>query len=254
MKRTVSLIIALFISGVFIFAQDSVRKLSGDWMEYSRGSLFLQNNTCGKKSITDYEQSLLIDEKNGIIGWEWRWPDTYVDEGNYVKAYPEVIYGKKPWSGSSTVATMPELVSTCDKVIDFKLVHQSTGVNNTSFDIWLTATKEAAPKDISGDIMIWIDNNGMIAPGPNIRKIVTIDGIKYDFTVAGESTGDGKMNKIYFRTLSRMDVGSIRMKGILAFLIKEKLVNPKHYVASIELGNEIVTGEGKMILSKYEIK
>jgi len=127
-------------------------------------------------------------------------------------------------------------------------------VNNASFDIWITAARKAAPGDISADIMIWISNNGMIMPESDIRKTVTIDGIEYVVTVTENSTDDVKMKKIYFSTISRMDAGIIRMKGILAFLVKEKLINPKHYVASIEFGNEIVTGKGKTTLLKYEIR
>ncbi|HNX58811.1 MAG TPA: hypothetical protein PKK43_06915 [Spirochaetota bacterium] len=254
MKRTAFILIALFISGAFLLAEEGMQKKSKDWDSYSKGPLLLQNNTWGKKSITDYEQSILYNEKTGVIGYEWRWPDKYVDEGNYVKAYPEVIYGKKPWSPDSTVASMPELVSSCDRKIDFKLTHESTGENNIAFDIWITKSKDSKPEDITGEIMIWIRNNGMhVPPKSDVSKTVTLGGRKYDFMTVGGG-GGGSWRYICFQASPMMDEGVINLKEFLAFLVKEKFVDPKHYVAAIEFGNEVVSGKGRTLLQKYEIR
>jgi len=231
-----------------------MQKRSNEWASYSKGPLLLQNNTWGKKSITDFEQSILFDEKSGAIGWEWRWPDTYKDEGNYVKAYPEVIYGKKPWSPDSTVASMPERVSDCKKKIDFKFTHSSTGENNIAFDVWITKSKDAKPEDITAEIMIWVLNNGMHTPPKyDVKKTVTIGGNKYDF-MAARGGGGGSWNYICFQSVPKMEEGVIRLQDILAFLVKEKFIELDHYVAAIEFGNEVVSGKGKTILSKYEIR
>ena len=55
--------------------------------------------------INDFTQCIYRtgSEDNTHFGWNWNWPNA----NNNVKSYPEVIYGKKPWSSSSTSQALP---------------------------------------------------------------------------------------------------------------------------------------------------
>ena len=84
-----------------IFSQDTTF-ICGDWEQESFGSYILENNVWGQGDITNYSQCIFLVD-NGHFGWKWDWPN----EGSHVKSYPEVMFGKKPWSSSSTHSSMP---------------------------------------------------------------------------------------------------------------------------------------------------
>ena len=85
----------------FAKTQDTLFQCS-PWEEYSFGPYLLQNNTWGQGDIIDFSQCIFTTS-DSIFGWNWDWPNI----GNNVKAYPEIIFGKKPWSSSSTNNILP---------------------------------------------------------------------------------------------------------------------------------------------------
>ena len=78
-----------FLVFSFANAQDTLFQCN-PWEEYSFGAYLLQNNTWGQGDITDFSQCIFTTS-DSIFGWNWDWPNI----GNNVKAYPEIIFGKK---------------------------------------------------------------------------------------------------------------------------------------------------------------
>ena len=64
---------------------------------------------CGEKvRRPNYEQCIYYESNNiqTEIGWNWDWP------GNgSVRAYPEIIFGRKPWSTESTSTLLPAQIN-----------------------------------------------------------------------------------------------------------------------------------------------
>ena len=113
----------MFIYSIFIglslnilFAQDTTFYCN-DWAQESIESYIIENNVWGAGSLNNYDQCIYITD-NSMFGWTWDWPN----EGYHVKSYPEVMFGKKPWSSTSTHPSMPlKAVDVESFIVDFDL-------------------------------------------------------------------------------------------------------------------------------------
>ena len=83
-----------------------------DWAKLQNAGFLYENNVWNQGTIKreNRAQCLLkrVVDGKAQYGWRWQWPR---GSGN-VKAYPEVIYGHKPWFTSSTTADLPRRIST----------------------------------------------------------------------------------------------------------------------------------------------
>ena len=93
MKRLFSYYIVLLSIGL---SQDTTFYCD-PWAQRLYGDYLIENNIWGQGEINDYSQCIFTTNDSSF-GWNWTWPDV----GYNVKAYPEIIFGKKPWSTTST--------------------------------------------------------------------------------------------------------------------------------------------------------
>ena len=112
--------------------------------KYSFSSSWGSNKARGR-----YEQCLLEREVDGRLerGWTWNFPG--LDPS--VFAYPEIIFGWKPWSGGPTSdARFPLKVADVGKlVMHYEVETEASGNYNLAPEVWLTRSKgrgEANPK------------------------------------------------------------------------------------------------------------
>jgi hypothetical protein len=188
-----------------------------------------------------------------------------------VLAYPEVVYGRKPWSNKSfetralalpaDVSNLPEIHALINHVI----VHSTTGVN-AAFDIWLLKTGESKPPG-PGDveIMIWLYRGGSREPLPAGRLIgsfqqkVLLEGIYMDayFDIwLAERVGDGWTYIAYvLREPVKKGEVLLNLTKIIYDSLNQLGLSPKgYYLHSIEFGFEIFTSrhvELEAYVSKY---
>lgn len=254
---TVSIILSLvtvaFIAAGIVSNADNQQSsawtsISGiDWAEFSFPGYLISNNVWGKGNVTAYSQRVFFDSESYRFGWDWRWPYNT----SQVRGYPEVIYGKKPWNASSTVAHLPCPILDANLEVEFDLATEATGVYNTAFDIWLTSTKEARPEDILFEIMIWIDNHGM-RPLGSVHDTIEIGGVSYDVWVA---TGAGEYGWTYIclKATKPYLTGRIDLGAVMQYLTSTGLVEDTVFLADVEFGNEIIWGSGQTVVSTYRI-
>lgn len=220
-----------------------------DWDRFSYPEYFVENNVWGKKEITDYKQCLFKQtDENGSFGWEWRWPTGAPD----VVAYPEICFGYKPWGNQSTTPDLPLQVSKVKSaVITYDLVMKAEGIYNLAFDAWLTSEAIPAEKNITAEIMIWL-NHETLRPDGETAEAVTIDGEEYDF-YTGHPPHAGWPYHAFIKKTPEFS-GKTDLGKFLKFLVKNGHASGDDYLASIEFGNEIHSGTGKTELKKYNIK
>jgi len=77
----------------------------------------LSNNVWRKGGVSNYAQCIFQIQKQSMFpfGWKWEWPSV----GYKVKAYPEIIYGWKPWSAQSTTKALPIKISNMKEIVAF---------------------------------------------------------------------------------------------------------------------------------------
>jgi len=227
----------------------STATLCDDGSEMREGEYILSNNVWGKGDRTDYEQCIIHTKlKDGVqFGWEWNWPN---DGSDNVKAYPEIVYGWKPWSSQSTSTMLPVKLGDVDSIIvSFQKVRSIMyGSGNLAFDLWVTSSGQPNPGNIKHEIMIWLERD-ILRPGGSKQSSVTVDGYTYDFYRA-----DWNWTYLAFILQPEEDVDVFHLHTFLDFLIDAGHISADEYLASIEFGNEIVYGSGYTIIQDFTIE
>lgn len=207
------------------------------------------NNCWGKGTITNFLQCIYVktEDSNYDFGFNWQWPTNI---NNDVKAYPEIIYGWKPWSSSSTTPKLPVIISAGKKIIvSFDSIKTTfNGVGNTAFDIWLTSSNTPSTTNITRELMIWTKNFGQYPAGSKVTT-TTIDGVTYDFY-------KGQMDWSYYAFVktSSTEVTTYNIDKFISYLTSLNLVTQNEYVAAIEFGNEVISGTGNTNIKNYKVR
>ena len=235
----------LLLSLVFSFAkaQDTLFQCS-PWEEYSFGPYLLQNNTWGQGDITDFSQCIFTTS-DSIFGWNWNWPNI----GNNVKAYPEIIFGKKPWSSSSTNNVLPIALNRIENFeVNFDIQTEANGNYNSAFEFWITEDSLSNENGITTEVMIWTSNN-FLQPAGNQISIVYVDGYFYKMYRADFD------NWVYYAFVSEIDQynGVLKIHDFINYMLSTGHLNPNEFLGSFEFGNEIVHGNGQTIINQYSI-
>ena len=209
-------------------AQDTTYNCNG-WSQFTIGSYLVENNVCGQGNITDFTQCIYRTGSGDDIhfGWNWNWPIGNSD----VKAYPEVIFGKKPWSSNSTNAALPIKIQNLDEfyvVYDLDMV--ATGSYNLAFEFWVTIDSMSSETGITTEVMIWMDNN-LIGPAGNIIGTVTFDGFDYYLYQANWDSWT------YFAFVSAVPrySGVLGIHHFVNYLVTQDMLDPNEYLSLIHI-------------------
>ena len=224
-----------------------------DWHRESVGNYQVENNVWNKGEIRSYQQCAAIREGTGGIdaGWAWNWPGVRFN----VVAYPNILYGKSPW----LLAPSPTLPMRIDEIdcleVSFDVSQVGSGKGNLSFDLWITDKVDSQPEDITHEIMIWLSHNGLRPAGSRIDTL-TLDGKDIGFwkKEGHSSSGDQQWTFLAFVYESENAQGTLQLHELLSYLIENGHLEPDLYLASIQLGNEIVSGYGQTLVRDYEIQ
>jgi hypothetical protein len=218
------------------------------------GAYRVENNTWGKGNQTGWSQCVGIGAGNQdaiVARWTWNWPP----HPGGVKAYPELIFGKKP-SKSSTTPWLPRRLDALDELtISYDYFSAHSGKGNTGFDIWLTNSATFTRFDvppITHEIMVWLESYGGMTPGGALLERRVIEGVTYDIYV-GDHAGKGWRYIAFKRIDPAQGAATLNLKALLAYAQTRSLISGTEYVASIEFGNEIIEGTGHTLVKSYHI-
>lgn len=233
------------------------------WATVEVGPYRYENDTWGsKKAQGKWEQCVLERTVGGNkeLGWTWNWP------GNdpSIFAYPEIIFGWKPWSGGkSSDARFPLRVGDVKKLaLHYEVEIEANGSYNLAPEVWLienTAdfSELSNPKLITTEVMFWMDYTGTTNPAGKLVGTPTIDGVTYelwkDDKMGVQANGKGWM-LLSFKSPKIQRKGTVSIDAFLRYLVTAKLAKNEERVASIEFGNEIAGGSGTTWVKRYEIE
>ena len=231
------------------------------WSTRTDGPYKVENNQWGfEKSAGGFEQCLLTRQRDGRteIGWTWNWPG--VDKS--VFAYPQIIYGWKPWSGGvPSDDRFPMRVGDVEHItMRYEVETQAEGSYNLAPEIWLTETshwsEQANPKIITAEIMFWMDYQGSARPAGTIVDRPNLDGIEYELWQLDNigDKGDGTGWTIYtFKSPVIQHQGVIEIHTLMQYMVTSGRVDPDNYIASVEFGNEVMGGSGTTWVKQFEV-
>jgi len=215
----------------------------------------VENNDWGVGQNGQGGSTSFLENVGGHPAFGWAY-DVY--DGSNVVIFPEVGYGWSPngnasWGGTPTI---PQLGSGQVITTNFDIVSQHSPNSDwdLAFDIWITSAQHPASTVGSFELMIWLDheqNGPWSTRGP--QGLVNIDGVSYQrYTNAGAAS---------WTCLSYVNQGAGIYAGSnfnVTDVIKDAAaqfgIPSSYYVASIELGNEIVNGSGMTEISNWAVQ
>jgi len=219
----------------------------------------LYNNVYGKGGITNYRQ--LVFRGRDDAGWEWDWPES---GGPALKNYPEVLVGRSPWSdvgGAAGAAglrggdQLPRRLAETRQTIDFDFSTVASGRWIESFDFWITRSDRPATKDIVSNLTIWTMNHGVEPTYKGRRATLKIGGRTYEAIFETPAEQPDKP----WKTLCLVDTeprskGSLDLAPLVEALIANGLAQPTDFLATAELGSEVVYGKGRTTLRTFRLR
>jgi hypothetical protein len=222
-----------------------------------------ENNQWGSgKSQGPFEQCLLERKVDGKKerGWSWSFPGT----DSSVFAYPEIIFGWKPWTGGKTTDPhLPTRVGDFKKLtLIYEVESQITGSYNLAPEVWIINRNikngAAAPSAISAEVMFWMDSGGVAQPGGSLAGNYVVHGDSYELWKQDGANGSGASSAnwrlLSFKRVAPLLKGSIDIPAFMRLLVDEKLVDPNQYIATVEFGNEVTGGVGTTWVKHIEVQ
>ena len=220
------------------------------------GGYVLSNNIWNKGATTGpFTESIYRDVQDGIpvFGWEWQWPSS-----SNVVSYPEVIYGDKPWGPDlNLVPGFPFLVGSRNITARFDITLEARGFYNMAFELWVVSGLPETKEKITHEIMIW-NYNHFGDPAGTRRGTIDVAGVTYDVFVREsqvDASGQNANTWTYIAFAARTPVlkGPLPIGKFLDYLVGAGMLTTSGYVTSVELGNEIMEGTGKVQVKGYSI-
>lgn len=232
------------------------------WASFRDGPYKYENNVWGShKTEGPFEQCLLRRDRSGKTqyGWRWSWPGF----DKTVFAYPQILFGWKPWSGGQpTDARFPARVGDISHLtLSYAVETQATGSYNLAPEIWLIGpgarwSTAANPKIITAEVMFWMDYKAGAQPAGRIVSRPVLDGVTYELWKEDSigDKGDGKGWVLFsFKSPTVQHRGTISIHTMLEHLVQENHISADDQVASVEFGNEVMGGTGTTWVERFDV-
>lgn len=228
--------------------------LTQDFASYRSGVYVIENNVWNKGNRVngvDFTQTVRFDTAtvpNGIV-FNWNWG---IADNSRVLAYPEIIVGHKPWGGASNQSATSRIDQLKNFTVDFDLdIAGSTGDFNVAFEFWLTTRPAGSSVDITTEVMVWVHNGNLVAPGDTGLNYAD-GGYRGSISVMDDfgnpTTG---LTWRYIALAADFDYlnGTLDFHDVLVTLERLGYISPTDYVTGFELGAEVTGGSGGLTIN-----
>jgi hypothetical protein len=216
------------------------------------GSRFLTNNTWGAPPDETLSSDVYLSI-NGNFGWRWDRMDPKVIPGNngVQPLFPNVRIGGSPWTKSNSAYFPIQLnqVKSLTFIAAYNYPDAPTGQYNLAYDMFLTDTDLPGSSPIrKAEVMIWL--HGTFTQPPSTYKGDFTDGYN-TYALYSWIMPD---NFLYYSFIMKGQLQLQAQHTVDAKKLLDSLnLDPIWYIPGIELGSEIVSGAGKIEISKLII-
>jgi len=223
------------------------------------GPFQYQNNMWAQDKATGpYEQCVLSQKIDGKtrLGWTWNWHG--FEELGF--GYPEIIFGWKPWQPTTTDPRLPMRIADLRKLaVRYAVATENEGKINLSFSMFLTdsgAVSGPNPLAIVAEIVVWLDYPEGAKPIGTLVDKSRVVGVDYQLWHAPDhgDRGDKKGWDLFFFSGPRSQLrGTVALDAFLALLGKRGLIGQDRFLASVEFGNELLSGSGTTWVEDFDV-
>jgi hypothetical protein len=221
------------------------------------GKYRLFNNAWNRGATSGrYHQKIFVNDDHGkpVFGWVWRWKDS-----TGVATYPEVQVGVSPWNGEAAPDSgFPFLAGSKRLVVDYDITLDASGSYNLAFEFWVVSALPPSRDTITHEVMIWIAGERLGAAGSEVGK-VNLQGVTYSVNLErnhGDTSGQNPNTWTILSLLADRPVlhGPLDLGQIIEYLLRCGHLTAKHYIANLELGDEVQRGSGTTVVRNYAVR
>jgi len=172
-----------------------------------------------------------------------------------VAAYPNIMIGKNPWLMTSSPGFPLPIKNIQCLEVKFKVLQAGITRGNLAFDLWITDSPTSQPEDITHEVMIWLDHHNLDSGGSRVDTL-NMDGKELGLYLKEDHNPTGEYSWTYLAFIYQQEFtsGSIDLLEFLDYLVDQTDIEDEHYLASIQLGNEIISGQGQTLLKEYQVE
>jgi hypothetical protein len=215
------------------------------------------NNKWGEWKLKKGEKYIqTLYELNNKIGWEYLTPN----KNRGVIGYPELFIGKSPFGGDTNNDYFPK------KIDNINILEATYDVSmyvepkkyNLAFDLWVTKNGKNETSDISHEIMIWEDRNVSMPAGKFMGEVRTSSGTYRMYNTWMDRTSENLGTPgWYFTAFVRKEgtrKNTVNLKEFIYIMLLENILDEKHFISTVEFGNEIYNACGYTIVNNYNLE
>jgi hypothetical protein len=216
----------------------------------------LVNNVWNKGATSGrYRQKIFVNDDNGkpVFGWVWKWRDS-----TGVATYPEVQMGVSPWNGEAAPDSgFPFKAGSKKLVANYDIDLQASGSYNLAFEFWTVSALPVSKETIAHEVMIWVAGETLGAAGSEVAK-ATIGGNTFSVNLKkghGDASGANQNTWTIISLLADKPIlhGPLDLGAIIDYLMENKLVDRKVWIANLELGDEVQRGSGMTVVRNFSV-
>jgi hypothetical protein len=223
------------------------------------GEFVTNTGVWGIKAADAYVERLAgkIDADTGVANIIIDW-DITPSKSPGVVTFPNLTYGLHPgWATSSTSKLPVRISESGPQVVSADInttCTPSTGKDclyQTGLDIFLMSSDKVSNADVGTEIMVFTERT--IGPADiNGADTVMIGGVTYKAIHNGFPTSWNAIQ--YFASMdSRMNKVQLNVSDFIADALRRGWITPTQYLVSIELGTEVVSGNGFTVVRNFRI-
>jgi hypothetical protein len=188
---------------------------------------------------------------------DWRFPESATNVLGNVKAFPEIIYGRQLYGATSSNSALPAAIKDVNLVANYDIDIETDGIDQLFLQGTYIETKDSNKWRMSVTIMLRPTKVCMDECGNPHKYVETveIDGITYFVYVQDEYDEQEKISRYNVEMLVKESHlrGRMKMKSINDYLIKKGWLNKDHFMNSIELGTEVISGTGQVNVKHFSV-
>ncbi|MCB2073004.1 MAG: hypothetical protein H6917_16930 [Novosphingobium sp.] len=230
-------------------------RFTRSWAAENANGWYVINNMWGQGELVegrDFTIDAVFNTADMTAGTTFSWTLPYsTGYGFTIRGYPEVAFGVNPHGAHDSNPTdsahvfpvkLSELTSL---VADFDVSFRGhTAGFNVAYDIWFTSEPYGDASTITTEVMVWVHKGDFPAFGDAV-------GTYSGNGISGTFFRDGTYVALVLD--SELPSAKLDLTDIFARLVDLGILSPDEYLASLDFGSEIVSGNGSLTINNLDL-
>lgn len=241
--------------GTGTLPQTCVSKSTGGSGAYYRyGNYIVSSNIWNPGSASAYTECVnaTINSPGGVNA-EFDWNFTPTSSNGTVLTYPNVQYGQQSGYSPSTTPALPAPISNLSSLMATGSItttcQSSPCYYDSGFDIFLSQSTPA-PKSIQGELMIITSWNFSQPLTSFVATNVNIDGTLYNIRQFSNSWP----YVAYYPVQQPITTMNLNIASFVKDAVKRGYFPGLNYLDMVELGTEVIQGQGKTMITNFQVQ